>query len=263
MSPLTPRRATDGPRELPRVVSLIVALAVAIVACAVAALAQTPAPKPKLPPGVDPGGVAIGIITTGIDYRLGIAARCLARDGEGELIGWDLVDRDRLPFAARAVGVMDDSVLASAVNCDGRMRLVPVRIDTADAATIARAIAFLASTPARIVVLPATHLPSDWAALQAAAERFGQVLIVIAATGDAVPEAVAKLPSVAQVSATVGGGDAAASMLALGHAVFFVACAADVANSSMTGAALKVAFVAHMIRAGDKTLGELMSPKCS
>src|SRR5215467_9057175 len=67
-----------------------------------AVLAQTPpsqllAPKkPPVPPGRDPGGVAVALI--GIDYTLPAVARRLARDGEGELIGWDLQDQDRKPF---------------------------------------------------------------------------------------------------------------------------------------------------------------------
>lgn len=60
---------------------------------------QLPEPKkPPVPPGRDPGGVAVALIGTGIDYTLPAVARRLARDGEGELIGWDLQDEDRKPF---------------------------------------------------------------------------------------------------------------------------------------------------------------------
>src|SRR2546423_15285496 len=61
----------------------------------VAAVAQ--GKKPPLPPGRDPGGVAIALITTGIDYTVLEVGQRLARDGEGELIGWDLGDQDRKP----------------------------------------------------------------------------------------------------------------------------------------------------------------------
>ena len=69
---------------------------IAVAAFAVAALAQEK--KPPLPPGRDPGGMAIALVTTGIDYTVPEVAQRLARDGEGELIGWDLEDQDRKPF---------------------------------------------------------------------------------------------------------------------------------------------------------------------
>ena len=91
--------------------------------------------KPKLPPGLDPGGVAIAILSTGIDYPSSDIAQRLARDGEGELIGWDLVDRDNRPFNAKAADTPaawggDGNALLRAIGQPGR-RVVPVRIDTA------------------------------------------------------------------------------------------------------------------------------------
>ena len=58
--------------------------------------------KPRLPAGLDPGGVAVALLSTGIDYQASDIARRLARDGEGDLIGWDLVDRDNRPFNGAA-----------------------------------------------------------------------------------------------------------------------------------------------------------------
>ncbi len=55
------------------------------------------AADPKVPTGLDPGGTAIGLVTTGIDYTDPEIAARLARDGEGEAIGMDLVDGERLP----------------------------------------------------------------------------------------------------------------------------------------------------------------------
>ena len=149
-----------------------------------ACLAQTAASrKPKLPPGVDPGGVAIGLITTGIDYTRPDVARCLARDGEGELIGWDVVDRDRLPYR-QATGAVADDVLFALIPC-GRVRVVPVRVDPVDGLSLGRALAFLAKSPARVVVLPVASQPKDWAPFQAAAAQF-KILLVIVAAGDEV-----------------------------------------------------------------------------
>ena len=114
--------------------------------------------KPKLPAGFDPGGVAIAILSTGIDYRAADIAQRLARDGEGDLIGWDLVDRDNRPFNAVAAETPaalggDANALIRAMGQPGR-RVVPVRIDARDPVSLARAASFVAQTPARIVVVP-------------------------------------------------------------------------------------------------------------
>ena len=86
--------------NLPIKPAALIPLAVTLFALIAQAFAQSPKEKPRVPPGVDPGGVAVAIIGSGIDYtRPEIAAR-LARDGEGEIIGWDFVDNDRRPFAA-------------------------------------------------------------------------------------------------------------------------------------------------------------------
>ena len=58
------------------------------------------ADDPKVPAGIDPGLQPIAILTTGIDYTDPAIAARLARDGEGELIGWDFTENDRRPFAA-------------------------------------------------------------------------------------------------------------------------------------------------------------------
>ena len=86
-----------------------------------------------MPSGRDPGGVAIALFGTGIDYTLPLAQR-LARDGEGELIGWDLEDKDRKPVrqeqrrhAPEWGG--DGTPVASLLVARRPLRLVPVRVD--------------------------------------------------------------------------------------------------------------------------------------
>ena len=169
---------------------IALALFLATFAFAPIALAQTK--KPPLPPGRDPGGVAIALLTTGIDYTLANVARGLARDGEGELIGFDLVDRDNRPFGdsgraqtpphwggegtTLAINILDPTIGA---------RLVPVRVDPREPASLARAVAFIAQTPARIVAVPMwSPRKEDWQPFRQAAERFPQLLFVIAAGDD-------------------------------------------------------------------------------
>jgi hypothetical protein len=159
------------------------------------AVAQTA--KPRLPPGRDPSGTAIGLITTGIDYTDPAIARCLARDGEGELIGWDLVDRDRMPYARHQPGSAGAPALAismiRALSCPGRFRIVPVRVDPADPTSLSKAIAFLAETPARTVIIPSDTRPQEWTPFIAATIRYPGLTFVLAAGA---PFALPPLPNV-------------------------------------------------------------------
>jgi hypothetical protein len=161
-------------------------LAVCVLGCGAIASAQTK--KPRLPPGRDPGGVAIAVLSTGIDYtRAEIAAR-LARDGEGEIIGWNFVDNDSRPFASSLNPMPanwggDGSVLAAQIGVAG-VRLIPVRIDPGKPATLARAIAFVARTPARIVLVPMwSEQAETWAPFRQAVEQHPELLVVTAASG--------------------------------------------------------------------------------
>jgi len=173
------------------------------------ALAQTK--KPPLPPGRDPGGVAIALLTTGIDYALPHIAQRLARDGEGELIGFDLVDNDNRPFGGDGT-TLATHLLDPAIGA----RLVPVRVDPHDPASLARAVAFIAQTPARIVVVPMWgQRKEDWRPFQQAVEHFSQLLFVVAAGDDGrdldrdpVYPAALALPNVLVVSAARADPDA-------------------------------------------------------
>jgi hypothetical protein len=142
--------------------------------------------KPRLPAGLDPGGVAIALLSTGIDYRAADIAQRLARDGEGDLIGWDLVDRDNRPFngaAAETPAALggDANVLVRAFGQSGR-RVVPVRIDARDPVSLARAASFVAQTPARIVVVPMwTASAEEWATFGMAIKAFPDLLFIVAA----------------------------------------------------------------------------------
>ena len=67
-------------------------------------------------------------------------------------------------------------------------RLVPVRVNPADSASLGRAIAFVAHTPARVALIPAWSVRRDaWEPLRQAAARFRDVLIIVPAGTDAAP----------------------------------------------------------------------------
>jgi subtilisin family serine protease len=137
------------------------------------------AADPDVPDAQDPGGIAIAILTTGIDYTVPEIAKRLARDGEGEIVGWDLVDNDNRPFDAVGDGTALAKILA-----ESGVRLIPVRIDPKDAAQLVRAVAFVSRTPARIVVVPfASGTESEWRLFGEAARRVSELLFVVAAGG--------------------------------------------------------------------------------
>ena len=136
---------------------------------------------PRVPPGTDPGGVAVAVISTGIDYtQPNIAAR-LARDGEGDIVGWDFADDDAFPFApAESDG--NGTAFASVLLAEAPgARLVPIRIDLERPATLLLAISFINQTPARVVVLSSDGLgPEHRRSIQQAASQFDRLLIIMA-----------------------------------------------------------------------------------
>ena len=54
--------------------------------------------EPAMPAGKDPGGVAVAIIDSGVNYTLKQITPRLARDPQGNLIGYDFHDNDHCPF---------------------------------------------------------------------------------------------------------------------------------------------------------------------
>jgi len=134
-------------------------LAAAALAFAFTSVAVASETDPPVPAGVDPGGVAVAIIGNGLDYTIDAVAQRLARDGEGEIIGWDFLGNGRRPFK-----ISDDledagytqrgTAMALTVLKRARTaRLVPVLIAADNEISVQRGLAFVAQTPARIAVL--------------------------------------------------------------------------------------------------------------
>lgn len=234
-------------------------IALSLTAYSVTTLAQSARPKPQPPMGIDPGGVTIGLLTTGIDYTSQPVFRCLARDGEGRVIAWDVVDRDPLPYKPHSTDAFDDDALASGIDCAGRVRIVPVRVDPKDPVSISRALAFLATTPARIVVLPARNTPGDWRPFLAAVVEFRHLLVVVATTSAVATHPAANQSNVALVSAA---SIDEASRLALGDVVLLIACDARARDTSMTGAARAGLLAEQAARLSTLPTGGPLSPKC-
>jgi hypothetical protein len=154
---------------------------------AAAAHAQSQSRKPKPPPGRDPGGVAVAIVGDGVNYlRPEIASR-LARDGEGDLIGFDLgdndarpIERDPPPSATAPIGRhtgLAQLVLREA----GASRLVVARRKPKDPDGLAKAVGFAGVTPARVVLLLPEGPGENWDLLRQAAAYFRRHLLVMPA----------------------------------------------------------------------------------
>ncbi len=190
-----------------------VVLAIALTWLALVPVALAQSRKPPVPPGRDPGGVAVALLSTGVDYTLPHIAGRLARDGEGELIGWDVEDKDRLPFEAGGGSVRPEedrggTAVAGAMLGPGDARLVPVRVDPSDPISLARGIAFVAQTPARVAVVTTWSLgQGSWEPLRQAAAHFKGVLIVGPAAGGAssVPQTMLTLDNVLVVAPASSG----------------------------------------------------------
>lgn len=201
---------------------------------------------PRLPPGTDPGGVALALISTGIDYTLPEIAGRLARDGEGQLIGRDFVDDDPLPYAS-AEGDQGGrgAVIARAILAEApSTRLIPVRIDPQKPGSVSEALAFVARTPARAALVDPVGSDGEGDLMRKAAQEARHLLIVIPAAG-----ALADLENVLAV-ASRNGGTSSEPRPDTDVAIQSMRLAAEIAESdpSLDGAGLKRAVLARLAR---------------
>lgn len=240
-------------------------LAGVMVLCAVTAVVA--AEKPRVPAGRDPGGVAIAIVGPGVDYtQVGIAER-LARDGEGEIVGFDLIDGDRRPYVAastQAEKAALQQLVGPLLEPEVPSRLAVFRAKSGERLSVAQAISFVSKSPARIVFLtggfPESPAP-DFEFLAAASKQFPELLFVVPAGDQAVEldaterEAMPNVLIVVAASsggvraakvvdvATDGGSPGGDSQLAAAR-VAGLAARVSAENAALGGASLKAAIVA-------------------
>ena len=107
-------------------------------------LAQTK-PIPKVPPGVDPGGIGVALVGPGIDYTDPAIVHRLARDGEGQLAGFDENTNDSTPFEIdeRRLGTKLAQAIVAAVP---QVRIVAARLNASG------------NQPSSSFVVPGTHV---------------------------------------------------------------------------------------------------------
>ncbi len=147
------------------------------------------AKDPAVPPGLDPGGVAVAIFGPGIDYTAKGIADHLARDGEGNPIGFDFIDDDGIPFEptiqAGDTKMRPGTTLASIVAREApTARLAVFKLNPEDGEKLGRTTAMAGQSPVRIVLIPWTgDVAKTWEIFSKVAQHFDKLLFV-AAAGD-------------------------------------------------------------------------------
>lgn len=185
------------------------ALIVAVLGSALGSTTAFSTAEPRVPAGRDPGGVAVALVGLGADYTRPEIARKLARDGEGELIGWDLADNDNRPYPD---GISDAYALTLA-EVGIRARIVAVKIAPGSPEPMLSAIGFARRTPARIVLLSeAQPGRADWDRICKAAALTPQMLFVVPASASEIDHDQG-LPS--------GAADAPANLIVVASAAQF------------------------------------------
>ena len=147
--------------------------------------------EPAIPEGKDPGGVAVAIIDSGVNYTLKQITPRLARDPQGNLIGYDFHDDDLCPFdvvpghkpdAGRHHGTR---VAAIFLREAPKARLAPYRYRAHSFETFADIVKTIAKGPARIVIMSlGGYQKNDWDHFAKAAAAHPEILFIISAGND-------------------------------------------------------------------------------
>ncbi len=139
----------------------------------------------------DAGGIAIGLIDSGVNYTLPFFAKNLAFDNGGTLIGKDFWDGDALPFDADTgrspfFPLHHGSAVMSVLIREAPMaRVMPLRYPRPDMRKMADAVDWLAGHGVRIVNLAmGSNSQDEWQAFEAAARKHPQMLFIISAGND-------------------------------------------------------------------------------
>ncbi len=145
---------------------------------------------PPVPPGVDPGGVRVGMVDSGVDYRLRAIASRLARDADGNAVGRDFWDLDARPFDAdspspfrvRRHGTRTASILLAEAPVAS---LVPYRYPRPEMSRMADLVAHADAVGVRILNLSLGSNDAErWRAFEGAARAHPDLLMVVSAGND-------------------------------------------------------------------------------
>jgi subtilisin family serine protease len=144
--------------------------------------------NPPVPSGVNPVGIPVGVVDSGVNYLLPEIAARLARDPDGEILGYDYWDLDPRPFDVSPIpdpffpghhGTLTSSLVLEDAPV---AKLVPYRYPRP---AMARMAALIEDAPARGVRLMSLSLGStsreEWLPFQKAAEEHSEMLFVVGA----------------------------------------------------------------------------------
>jgi len=116
--------------------------------------------NPPVPAGRDPGGVAVALFDSGLNYTLPTFAGRLARDKDGEALGYDFWELDARPFDNNPAGsaffpVRHGTAVASVLLAEAPdARFLPFRYPRPDMTRMADMVHGAFKTGARIVAMP-------------------------------------------------------------------------------------------------------------
>lgn len=173
------------------------------------------AKDPKVPPAKDASGTPVALVAGGIDYTDAALTGRLARDGEGNIVGWDFVDNDISPYSQDAAA----NALAKLLVANADVKLVPVRVGDGDTRGVAGAAGFVSHTPVSIVAVTlSSGNKEDWELFAQAARHFKQLLFVVPAGDGTAPSypAALKLDNVVAVAVPMGKDETADVAMAAG-----------------------------------------------
>jgi subtilisin family serine protease len=144
--------------------------------------------NPSVPAGDDPPGILIGLVDSGVNYLLPEIAVRLARDPEGEILGYDYWDLDRRPFDFSPIpdpfypGRHGTRTAGSVLEEAPVVKLVPYRYPRLDMARMTALIEDAAARGVRVMNLSlASRDRAEWLPFRDAAAAHPEMLFVVAA----------------------------------------------------------------------------------
>lgn len=211
---------------------------------------------PPVHPGRDPGGRAVALVGRGLDYTVPHIAQRLARDGEGEIVGYDVVDQDRRPFAPN-VGESDLQVAEVILGEGQATTIASVRADVASWRSVAAALNLASAMPAAIVVvLSPPTIENGAELLAAAAKRFPDKLFIASAGDsgvdlDAVASVLPEPPNLLIVTATTAPANSGARSIDIAAPVETASAPSEIAAGRIAALAARLLAVEPSLSASD------------
>ena len=142
------------------------------------------------PEGSDPGGVRVALVDSGLAYDLPLFRNRLARNTEGDPLGYDFWDLDPWPYDGDAsrgpfLPIRHGTAVASVLAREAPgAALIPLRYPRPDMSRMGDLVDHAADAGARILALPlGSRKPDDWRAFENAL-REHDLLVIVSAGND-------------------------------------------------------------------------------